>query len=236
MNLEAPMNHYLILNSTLNQGLRVRNDSLHNLVLKNSVLRPAVHDGITTEQFNDMVVVDNLHVISTGLDTIINDTGEPLTYGKDSTVFNGYGSLDLSPADGSPLINRTTNVWVPVDVYGNVRGDSTAIGAIAWSGEYGGLPIADFQLPIENPANGGLTVWPNPMGDRAIIQNTVETPRRGVSTVVIFNQMGQAVYSARSEVRATRFWDGTDVTGETVKPGIYFVSDGTNTIRIVKTK
>jgi hypothetical protein len=237
MNLEAPMNHYLILHSTLNQGLRVRIDSLHNLVLKNSVLRPAVHDGITTDQFNDMAVVDNLHVISTGLDTIINDTNELLTFGKDSTVFNGYGSLDLSPADGSPLINRTTNVWVPVDVYGNIRGNSTAIGAIAWAGEHDSLPISDFQLPIEKQENAGLSVWPNPMGDHISIICRDAINR--VSTISVYDQAGNTLFRSsprQNPGESKAVWDGTDLAGQTAAPGIYFISDGLTTVRIIKTE
>ena len=157
MNLEAPINHYVISNSTFTtQFLSLRYTQVKNMCLYNSVFgRMGVADGVTHAQFNELVRVNNIHIIDTYSNWVVSDGEGPITFGD--AGFTDFDNLDFHPTETSVLSRRLVGPMTPVDVNNELRGNTTAIGALRGQGWDGDPPDGDLSGDVTG--NGEISSY-----------------------------------------------------------------------------
>lgn len=134
MNLEAPLDHYLISNSTFTtQSISLRGTHARNVCFYNSVFnRLSVYNGVTQNQFNDLILCSNIHIVRPER-WVVSDGEGPITFGNPG--FIDFDNLDFRPDNTSILLNRVVEPMIPIDVNSQNRGEYTAIGALGGESE-----------------------------------------------------------------------------------------------------
>lgn len=192
-----------------------------------------------------LVIADSLESFTVKFPTVSNVIGEPpfsFSNGGDAVrLYLPSGKIQYSVRykDSAPWPldpDGTGFTLELVDEPGNPND------GVAWvAGCLYGSPGNPFVIPCPNAVNNvipnELTIGPNPFGDylTIIIDATVQA-----QSVTIMNTLGEHIITLPSYNNAVT-WNSTDINGNTVSDGIYFVvvtdnNGNTITAKVLKAK